>query len=107
MAELEGAIEAEIARVLADGVTDAELTRTRGRLLAEAIYAREFADGRGARLRLALTCGEAVGDVEAWPARIAAVTLEQVHAAARHVFRPEQSVTAQLLPGRPGGQPRC
>ena len=37
-------------------------------------------------------------DVEAWPARIAAVTLEQVHAAAQFVFRPEQSVTAQLLP---------
>ena len=31
-------------------------------------------------------------------ARIAAVTQEQVHAAARFVFRPEQSVTAQLLP---------
>ena len=46
----------------------------------------------------ALTCGEAVGDVEAWPARIAAVTLEQVHSAARYVFRPEQSVTALLLP---------
>ena len=46
----------------------------------------------------ALTSGEAVGDVEAWPARIAAVTLDQVNAAARFVFRPEQSVTAQLLP---------
>ena len=98
LAELEGAIDAEIARVLADGVTEEELARTRGRLLAESIYARDSLMGAARVFGSALTCGEAVGDVEAWPARIAAVTLEQVHAAARHLFRPEQSVTAQLLP---------
>ena len=39
-----------------------------------------------------------VEDVEAWPERIAAVTAEQVKAAAAHVFRPEQSVTGRLVP---------
>ena len=98
MADLEGAVMAEVAKVLADGVTANELARTRQRLLAESTYARDSLGGAARVFGAALTCGEAVGDVEAWPARIAAVTLEQVHAAAKHVFRPEQSVTALLLP---------
>ena len=98
MADLEGAVNRELERVLADGVTDAELTRTRGRLLAEAVFARDSLSGAARVFGNALTSGEQVGDVEAWPSRIAAVTVEQVHAAARHVLRSEQSVTAQLLP---------
>ena len=98
MADLEGAVMGEVAKVLADGVTASELARTRQRLVAEAVYARDSLGGAARVFGSALTCGEAVGDVEAWPARIAAVTLEQVHSAARYVFRPEQSVTALLLP---------
>jgi zinc protease len=98
MAEIEGAVAEEIARVLAEGVTEPELVRTRQRLIAEAIYARDSLGGAARVFGSALTSGESVGDVEAWPARIAAVTLDQVHAAARQVFRPEQSVTALLLP---------
>jgi zinc protease len=98
LTDLEVAVDAEIARVLAKGVSEDELARTRGRLIAESIYARDSLMGAARVFGSALTCGEAVGDVELWPARIAAVTLEQVHAAARHVFRPEHSVTAQLLP---------
>ena len=89
---------AEIARVLADGVTESELARTRQRLLAESIYARDSLGGAARVFGAALTCGEAVGDVEAWPARIAAVTLEQVQPRPATCFRPEQSVTALLLP---------
>ncbi|MFO1048550.1 MAG: pitrilysin family protein [Geminicoccaceae bacterium] len=98
LAVLEAALDAEIERLLADGVTEDELERTRGRLVAESIYARDSLMGAARVFGSALTSGEAVGDVEAWPARIAAVTVEQVNAAALHVFRPEQSVTAQLLP---------
>ena len=97
MADLEDAVGREVAKLLADGVTEAELARTRGRLLAEAVYARDSLSGAARVFGSALTCGEEVGDVEAWPARIAAVTAEQVHAAARHVLRAEQSVTALLL----------
>ena len=98
MAEIEGAVAEEISRVLAEGVTEQELVRTRQRLIAEAIYARDSLGGAARVFGSALTSGESVGDVEAWPTRIAAVTLDQVHAAARQVFRPEQSVTALLLP---------
>jgi zinc protease len=110
MAALEGAVDAEVARALADGVTEAELARTRRRLVAESIYARDSLGGAARVFGSALTCGEAVGDVEAWPARIAEVTLEEVHAAARHLFRPEQSATAILLPATAAAaaeSPRC
>jgi zinc protease len=46
----------------------------------------------------ALTTGSTVEDVESWPDRIAAVTPEQVNAAARAVFLENRSVTGRLLP---------
>ena len=75
MAELEGAMRREIAEVLADGVTE---QRARAHPPAPARRSRSMPAIRWAVPRAcsasALTCGEAVGDVEAWPARIAAVT---------------------------------
>ncbi len=98
MAELERAVGREIDRILADGVTEDELARTQRRLLAEAVFARDSLGGAARAFGVALTSGQQVGDVEAWPSRIAAVTAAQILAAARHVLRPEQSVTALLLP---------
>jgi zinc protease len=98
MPALEAAVEEEIARVVADGVTEQELARTRQRMLAEAVYARDSLGGAARVFGSALTSGLTVADVEAWPSRIAAITLEEIHAAARHVLLPERSVTALLLP---------
>ncbi len=95
---LERAVNEQIARMLADGVDGPELARTQQRLLAEAIFARDSLGGAARVFGSALTSGAEVADVEAWPTRIAAVTADQVLAAARHVLRPEQSVTALLLP---------
>jgi zinc protease len=44
----------------------------------------------------ALATGGTVEDVEAWPDRIAAVTAQQVNAAAAYVFDLERSVTGRL-----------
>ena len=98
MAELELAVDRELDRILADGVTADEFARTQRRLLAEAVFARNSLGGAARAFGVALTTGQQVGDVEAWPARVAAVTAEEILAAARHVLRPEQSVTAVLLP---------
>ena len=40
--------------------------------------------------------------MEAWPARVAAVTKEAVDAAARYALRPERSVLGRLLPAEGG-----
>lgn len=100
---IEPALDAEIARLLESGVDSDELERTKQRMIAEAIYAR---DSLGAAARVfgaALTTGLGVDDVEAWPARIEAVTVEQVNAAARRVLDPRRSVTGLLLPAAPAG----
>jgi zinc protease len=72
--------------------------KARKRLRAEAIYARDSLFNPGRVLGAALTTGRSVADVEAWPERIAAVTTNEVLAAARAVLRDEISVTGELLP---------
>ncbi len=102
VATVEAAVDAEIARLLADGVTAQEVARVTSRLVRESVYARDSLSSPARIFGAALTSGRTVDDVEAWPERIAAVTAAEVDAAARAVLRPETSVTGVLLPGEPG-----
>ncbi|MFP6730524.1 MAG: pitrilysin family protein [Alphaproteobacteria bacterium] len=98
LGQLEAAVEAEVAALLTEGVSDDEVARVTARMVRGAIYARESL-GTAARIfGAALTSGITVADVEAWPDRIAAVTAAGVMAAARAVLKPETSVTGLLLP---------
>jgi zinc protease len=63
-------------------------------------YARDSLHTGARVLGEALTTGQSVEDVEAWPARIAAVTAAQVNAAAKAVLDPKSSVTGILLPDK-------
>lgn len=97
--DLEAAVDAELAKVVADGVTQEELDRARTGLLADAVYMRDSLS-QGARVfGSALSAGVSIEDVESWPDRLKQVTVEDVREAARSVFRIERSVTATLLPG--------
>ena len=101
VAALEAAFDAEIANLLDGGVRAEEVARVTARMVRESVYAR---DNLGVAARIfgaALASGLTVDDVEAWPERIAAVTAEQVNAAARAVLVPETSVTGILLPADP------
>lgn len=98
IADVEAAVEAEIARLIEDGVTDEELERAKFGVRAAAIYTR---DSLGAVARIfgaALTSGLAVEDIERWPEEWDTVTAGRVAAAARAVLVPERSVTSLLLP---------
>jgi zinc protease len=95
---VEAAMAAEIKRLLDDGVTDDELARAKKSLRAGAIYVRDSLRAGPNIIGRALTTGRTIADVESWPERIGAVTLEQVNAAARAVLRDEKSVTSVLLP---------
>ena len=102
IAKLEAAIEDEIRRLLADGVTEEEVARAKQRLQDQAIYARDSL-GTGANLiGRALASGRAIDDVERWPERIGAVTAAEVAAAVRAVLREDHGVTALLLPAVKG-----
>ena len=97
METLERNIEAEVAKILAEGISTQEVERAKKRLRAEAIYARDSLQGGARALGAALAIGMAVDDVEQWPDRIGAVTVEAVNEAARAVMKDAGSVTALLL----------
>jgi zinc protease len=99
--EIEAAVDAEIAKLLEDGVSAEEVARAQSRMLDEAVYARDSLTSAARIFGTALTSGRTVEDVEAWPERVSAVTAEQVNAAARAVLRTEGSVTAILVPAEP------
>jgi len=97
--DLESAVDAEIARVITEGVTQEELDRARTGMLADAVYMRDSLS-RGARVfGAALSAGVSIEDVESWPERLKAVRIEDIQKAAKAVFRMERSVTATLKPG--------
>ncbi len=102
VATVEAAVDAEIARVIADGVGEAEIARIKKRLLSEAVYARDSFYIAARAFGSALTAGISVDEVEAWPDRIDAVSTDQIKAAAAAVLRPETSVTGILLPDDAG-----
>ncbi|MDX1484649.1 MAG: pitrilysin family protein [Alphaproteobacteria bacterium] len=98
VAQLEAAVEAEIAKLLKHGVSDAEVAAAKKRLLAGAVFARDSLRRGSGAIGTALTSGQTIADVENWPDKIKAVTAAQILAAAREVFREERSVTGLLLP---------
>lgn len=94
---LEAGLDAEIARLLEHGVEADEVARTQRRMVAEAIYARDSLSGAAHILGGALSAGLSVAELEAWPARIRAVTPEQIEAAAAAVLDRRRSVTGRLV----------
>lgn len=98
---LERALDAEIAALLKDGVTDQEVADAKHRLEIEVIKARDGAGGPAFLIAEALAKDRTLADVQAWPERIQAVTTAEVMAAARKILVPENSVTGTLLPKTP------
>lgn len=95
--EIEKRVEAEIAKILKEGVSTEEVERAKKRMQASAVYARDSA-GRGARaLGAALASGQSIEDVESWPDRIGTVTADQVNAALRAILKDEGALTATLV----------
>ncbi len=95
---IEDAVEAEIARLLIDGVTEDEVDRAKASLQAEAVKARDSLSGPARIVGRVLASGGTIEDVESWPERIGAVTAADVQAAGRAVFDINYSVTGLLLP---------
>jgi zinc protease len=95
---LEAALDAEIAALLRDGVDAADVERARSSLRDRAILARDSLGAAPRSIGTELMTGLTVDEGEAWPARIAAVTVAEVNAAARAVLQERRSVTGLLLP---------
>ncbi len=96
LAGLEAALDAEIARLVRDGVTAEELARAKRTMIADALYAQDSQFALARLFGVALTTGSTIADVQEWPARIEAVTAADVVAAARDYLDIRRSVTGLL-----------
>ncbi|GLK78747.1 putative zinc protease y4wA [Methylopila turkensis] len=95
--EVEAALDETIARFLEEGPTDGELERAKTRLVADTIYAQDSQATLARIYGASLATGGTVADVQNWPAKIRAVTAEEVRAAVRAVLDPRRSVTGELV----------
>ena len=95
---LEAGIDKIIADVVKNGVTREEVDRAKKSLIAASVYAQDSAMGLGYMYGGALATGLTIDDVATYPDQVAKVTVDEVNAAARSVFRIENSVTGMLLP---------
>ena len=96
--DVEKAIDAEIARIVADGVTGEEVEKAKNRFVRSMIFARDEQDGMARIYGSTLATGGTVEDIASWPDRIRAVTAEDVKAAAARWLDERRSVAAYLLP---------
>jgi zinc protease len=97
LAEAEAALDQVIADFLKNGVDADQFARVKTRMKAAMIYAEDDIDGLARRYGEALTTGLTVADVDAWPDVLAAVTEDDVLAAARQVFDRRRAVTGWLM----------
>jgi len=96
--KLEAAVVAEVDRIKQDGVTPDEVERARKRLIRGMVFSRDSSSSMANIYGSALTTGSTVEDVGEWPARLRAVTAEQVRDVARKYLGDSVHVTGYLLP---------
>ena len=98
LAEVEASIDAEIAKLLKDGVSEKEVTRAQNRLIKSAVFAQ---DSQASLARIyggSLSLGSTIKSIESWPDRIRTVTVEAVNKVAREYLKKKRSVTGYLSP---------
>ena len=98
MAEAERAMDAVLADVMKNGIDAEQFDRIKTQIHADNIYAEDSVMGLARRYGEALTTGLKIEDVQAWPAVLDAVTVEDVKAAAIDVLDKRRSVTGWMMP---------
>jgi zinc protease len=96
--EVEKGVDEVLADLIAKGITQEELDRSRSSLIAGATYLLDSQESLARVFGVALTTGQTIEDVMNWETDIAQVTLDDVNKAARTAFDARASVTGVLLP---------
>lgn len=96
--QVEKAIDAEIAKIVDEGVTEDEVEKAKKRYLRSMIFARDDQSGMARIYGSALTTGSTVEDVAKWTDRIREVTPEAVQKVAKKYLDDRRSVAGYLLP---------
>ncbi|MBA1143289.1 M16 family metallopeptidase [Mesorhizobium neociceri] len=103
LSDVEAAVDAEIARIVKDGVTADELEKAKARYIRALIFARDKQDEMANLYGAELATGGNVRDVEEWPDRIRKVTADEIKAVAARYLLLDRSTTGYLLPQQQAG----
>lgn len=103
LAEVEAAVDAEIAKVLAEGVSEEEVARAQKRLIRSAIFAQDSQTSLARIYGGSLTLGSSIEQIQSWPDRIKSVTVEDVNKAMAKFIQLPRSVTGYLTPEKTEG----
>ena len=95
--DLEKAVDAVIAEVVANGVADDELARAKTQLIANTVYAQDSQATLARIYGASLAAGLSIDHVTGWPDRVRAVTADQVRAVARSYLELRRAVTGYLI----------
>ncbi len=104
LGKVEQAIDAVVADVLNNGVTQEELDRARAKLLADTVYTLDNQATLARMFGIALTTGSTVADVLGWESEVEKLTAADIQKAAAGVLKIEASVTGTLIPEPPQSQ---
>jgi zinc protease len=94
--DLEEEMDAVIAEIRENSVTEEELNRAKRSVVAQAIYSQDSQQAMARIVGSALMTGRTLEDVQNWPERIQSVTLEAVQDAAKKYLDADRSVTGYL-----------
>ena len=92
------ALEAQVDKLLKNGVTQRELDRARQTYLKTIIYSQDSQVTLARIFGSVLTIGGSVKDFTSWPDRLKQVTVEDVNRVARKYLDRNRSITSRLLP---------
>jgi zinc protease len=95
---IEDAVDAVIADVLKNGVTQDEVNSARNRDTAQSIYLLDNQESLARVFGTALATGQSVQDVLDWDRNLESVTVKDVREAARTILDMKKSVTGLLVP---------
>ena len=98
--QLRDGLAAELAAIAATGLDPKTVDDAKARLKRAAIFARDSLMVPGYAFGTALATGSSVADVEEWPQRIDAVTVDDVNAALRDLAANPKHLMSSLLPDR-------
>ncbi|MER9254743.1 insulinase family protein [Mesorhizobium sp. M0598] len=103
LADIEAAVNAEIARIAKDGVTSDELEKSKDRFVRSMIFARDKQEDMANIYGSTLATGGNVQNVQQWPDRIRKVTADQVKEVAARYLNLDHATTGYLLPQTQAG----
>lgn len=96
LAVLDEKIDAILARVIAEGVEEADLVRAKTRLIADLVYAQDSQAQLARIYGATLATGGRMEDVRDWPAKIDAVTNDDIKRVAGTFLKRAQAVLGHL-----------